>query len=106
VVEYSASQQGMFCHITKVNPCGMKIFVEYLMMWHGICYKDSFVIILSITPLFFMGLGCVMGSAWVGHMETDLQPTIGCWVGKGCHYLLRKMPLKMETDNIKKDRRW
>ncbi len=28
-----------------------------------------FVIILSITPLVFMGLGCVMGSAWVGHIK-------------------------------------
>jgi hypothetical protein len=24
----------------KVNPYGMKIFVKYFIMWHGICYKD------------------------------------------------------------------
>jgi hypothetical protein len=26
MAKYSASQEGRFCHTTKVNPCGMRIF--------------------------------------------------------------------------------
>jgi hypothetical protein len=50
MIEYSTSQQGIFYHITKVNPHGMTIFVEYLMMWHVICYKDSLLITWACSP--------------------------------------------------------
>jgi hypothetical protein len=54
----------------KVNPCGMKIFVKYLIMWHGICYEDSFLFTWTLSPahrsplafhsLTLLGSSCLM----------------------------------------------
>jgi hypothetical protein len=35
----------------KMNPCGMRIFVKYLIMWHGICYKFFLLFIWTLSPI-------------------------------------------------------
>lgn len=41
----------LFFTSQKVQPHGRKIFIEYLMRWHEICYKDSQLLTSTRSPI-------------------------------------------------------
>jgi hypothetical protein len=86
---FGASLRIIFTTSQKVKPHDMKIFQKYLMMWHEICSKDSFLFLWTHSLVNSFTTRCSPVSAIVKECDNDvLMLRNGCVNGMWFIFLL------------------